>query len=52
MIMELVSPKVIILSAMFGEVAKLPWEHPKGAGAGGECFAPYSKVYMNRIQQI
>ena len=38
--MELVSRKGVMLTWCLTQVAKLPWELPKGPGPGGECFAP------------
>ena len=38
--MELVSRKGVKLGSDLGNLAKGPWDPPKGRPAGGECFAP------------
>ena len=39
-LIELVVSKGVILGTILGKKAIVPWVPPKGAGAGGECFAP------------
>ena len=33
------------------KVAIEPWKPPKGPGAGGECFAPFSITTRNKSEQ-